>query len=339
MHHSFINLFKLKCALYHLSGLAGILFSYSSASMSVYVKAREREREREGGGGDTSEFTSVGCLTVPSPVLQGVWHTLNNKFLSVPDGKCCVHILIGHHFLFVADAIIYRLFYLKIYFIHHHFRFYNVWIYPLSHSATKTIRAPCYHWFYFDFPSPLLAAASDNPANTLFTHIYIGFTVTCFNGGLCLPLSEGEDMFELHLVQLELEAVEKQNRELLGKQAQPRERRAMLETSRADAYKSGEICSVLLTLPPPLLRVFLCTGPVHPGRDLPRCPSLRRGETTDPVCSSRGRCEPGPEWRPLPLRRLRSSRSPPETASFLSARRNVALWLPVTPSSGTSVLC
>ncbi len=47
---------------------------------------------------------------------------------------------------------------------------------------------------------------------------------------LCLPLSAGEDTLELHSVQLELEAEEKQ--------AQLRERRAMLETSQADAHKS-----------------------------------------------------------------------------------------------------
>ncbi len=50
---------------------------------------------------------------------------------------------------------------------------------------------------------------------------------------LCLALSAGEDTFEMHSVQLELEAVERQIGELLGKQ------RAMLETSRADAHKSG----------------------------------------------------------------------------------------------------
>ncbi len=55
---------------------------------------------------------------------------------------------------------------------------------------------------------------------------------------LCLPLSAGEDTFELHLVQLELEAVEKQIGELLAKQAQLRKRRAMLETSQADTHKS-----------------------------------------------------------------------------------------------------
>ncbi len=55
---------------------------------------------------------------------------------------------------------------------------------------------------------------------------------------LCLPLSAGEDTFELHLVQLELEAVERRIHELLGKQVQLRKRKATLETSRADAHKS-----------------------------------------------------------------------------------------------------
>ncbi len=56
---------------------------------------------------------------------------------------------------------------------------------------------------------------------------------------LCLPLSAGEDAFELHSVQLELEAVERQINELLERQAQLRERQTALETSRADAHKSG----------------------------------------------------------------------------------------------------
>ncbi len=56
---------------------------------------------------------------------------------------------------------------------------------------------------------------------------------------LYLPLSAGEDTFELHSVQLELEAVERRIHELLGKQAQLRKRKATLETSRADAHRSG----------------------------------------------------------------------------------------------------
>ncbi|XP_050957978.1 uncharacterized protein LOC127159114 [Labeo rohita] len=96
---------------------------------------------------------------------------------------------------------------------------------------------------------------------------------------LCPPLSAGEDT---------LEAVEKQIQELLERQTELRERRAALESSRV--------------------------SPVHPGRDLPRCPSLRRRDTTDPGCSSSGRREPGPFRGPRPSRCLRSSRSPPGTA-------------------------
>lgn len=62
---------------------------------------------------------------------------------------------------------------------------------------------------------------------------------------LTLPLSAGEDTFELHSVQLELESLDKQIRDLLDRQAQLRERRSALETSRADAHKS--VVSNLLT--------------------------------------------------------------------------------------------
>ncbi len=51
---------------------------------------------------------------------------------------------------------------------------------------------------------------------------------------LCLPLSAGEDTFEL-----ELEAAERPIHELLEKQAQLRKRKETLETSQADAHKSG----------------------------------------------------------------------------------------------------
>ncbi|KAI2645396.1 ATP-dependent DNA helicase Q1 [Labeo rohita] len=49
---------------------------------------------------------------------------------------------------------------------------------------------------------------------------------------LCPPLSAGEDTFELHSLQLELEAVEKQIQELLERKTELRERRAALEFSR-----------------------------------------------------------------------------------------------------------
>ncbi|KAI2661480.1 Cytoplasmic protein NCK1 [Labeo rohita] len=52
----------------------------------------------------------------------------------------------------------------------------------------------------------------------------------------CLPLSAGEDTFEL-------EAMENQIHELLEKQAELREWRAVLESSRADAHKSGAQCT------------------------------------------------------------------------------------------------
>ncbi|KAK3526506.1 hypothetical protein QTP70_030662 [Hemibagrus guttatus] len=48
----------------------------------------------------------------------------------------------------------------------------------------------------------------------------------------------GEDSFELHSVNLELETVEKQIRDLQVKQAQLRQRKAALESSRTDAHLS-----------------------------------------------------------------------------------------------------
>ncbi len=151
-----------------------------------------------------------------------------------------------------VKPIIYRLFsILNSDFIHNNLCFYNVWIYPRSHSATRIIRAACYRKFYFDFPSPLLAYSPlAKPARVPLTQLIPLFhtRIHTFNivslllalmADLCLPLCAGEDTFELHLVQLELEAVERRIHELLGKQAQLRKRKATLETSRADAHKSG----------------------------------------------------------------------------------------------------
>ncbi|KAG1937809.1 hypothetical protein F2P79_018017 [Pimephales promelas] len=56
---------------------------------------------------------------------------------------------------------------------------------------------------------------------------------------LTLPLSAGEDTFELFMVKQELEYVEKQIRGLLVKQAELLDRRSTLEASRADANKSN----------------------------------------------------------------------------------------------------
>ncbi|KAK3568628.1 hypothetical protein QTP86_011442 [Hemibagrus guttatus] len=55
---------------------------------------------------------------------------------------------------------------------------------------------------------------------------------------VCLPLSAGQDSFELHSVDLELEAVEKQIHDLQVKQAQLRQRKAASESSRTDAHLS-----------------------------------------------------------------------------------------------------
>ncbi|KAK3561076.1 hypothetical protein QTP86_026363, partial [Hemibagrus guttatus] len=55
---------------------------------------------------------------------------------------------------------------------------------------------------------------------------------------VCLPLSAGEDSFELHSVDLELEAVEKQIRDLQVKQAQLQQQKATLESPRTDAHLS-----------------------------------------------------------------------------------------------------
>ncbi len=53
-----------------------------------------------------------------------------------------------------AKPIVYRLFsILNSDFIHKNVCFYNVWIYPRSHSATRIIRAACYRKFYFDWES------------------------------------------------------------------------------------------------------------------------------------------------------------------------------------------
>ncbi|KAK3545267.1 hypothetical protein QTP70_002893 [Hemibagrus guttatus] len=54
----------------------------------------------------------------------------------------------------------------------------------------------------------------------------------------CVGVFPGEDSFELHSVDLELEAVEKQIRDLQVKQAQLRQRKAALESSRTDAHLS-----------------------------------------------------------------------------------------------------
>ncbi len=185
-----------------------------------------------------------------------------------------------------------------------------MWICPQSHFATKTIRAPCYHKLYF--PSPLLAYSSlaslkwllltlpiSNAAAGLLTQL-IPYLHKCtfvslllaLMADLCLPLSAGEDTFKLHSVQLELEAVEKQIHELLGKQAQLREWRVMLETSRADADKSGVSMQQAANTPTTSTLCVSLHRPCAPGTRSSQMSFTRRRETTNPGCSS-GRSDPG----------------------------------------------
>ncbi len=76
-------------------------------------------------------------------------------------------------------------------------------------------------------------------SDQVLKHITIVSLLLTLMADLCLSLSAGEDAFELHSVQLELEAVERQINELLERQAQLRERQTALETSRADTHKSA----------------------------------------------------------------------------------------------------
>ncbi|CAM4607070.1 unnamed protein product [Leuciscus chuanchicus] len=74
-----------------------------------------------------------------------------------------------------------------------------------------------------------------------------------------LPFGAGEDTFELHALQSELEAVEEQIHNLLLRQAELRDRCLALETSRADAHKS----------------VFNVTNPLTPTASTPCVPQHR----------------------------------------------------------------
>ncbi|ROL46905.1 hypothetical protein DPX16_20557 [Anabarilius grahami] len=113
------------------------------------------------------------------------------------------------------------------------------------------------------------------------------------------PATESEDTFELHAVQLELEALERQIRTLLEKQAELRERQTTLETSRADAHQS----SFLPQSP---------TNPVVPSSMPPISPSAPplSGESTPRVLreSSLHGCE-----KPLALPSASARSSPPRS--------------------------
>ncbi|CAM4464261.1 unnamed protein product [Leuciscus chuanchicus] len=87
----------------------------------------------------------------------------------------------------------------------------------------------------------------------------LALPVALIAGGAALTGGSGEDTFELHALQSELEAVEKQIHGLLLRQAELRDRCLALETSRADAHKS----------------VFNVTNPLTPTASTPCVPQHR----------------------------------------------------------------
>ncbi len=171
-----------------------------------------------------------------------IWSPWQVSQSSILNTSFLLWFLLPTHVLSLRSvkSIIYRKFsILKFNFIHHILCFYNVWIYSRSYSATKTIRAPCFRKFYFYFPSPLLAYSPlAKPARVPLTQLIpyshththththtftVASLLLALMADLCLPLCAGEDTFELHSVQLE--AMERLIRELLGKQAQQRNRK------------------------------------------------------------------------------------------------------------------
>ncbi len=178
-----------------------------------------------------------------------------------------------------------------------------------------------------------------NTANTPFhTRIHtfnIVSLLLALMADLCLPLCAGEDTFELHSVQLELEAVERWIHELLGKQAQLRKWKATPETSRADAHKSGVSMQRAANSP--------TTSTPCVSLHRPRAPGTRSSQMAfTPAPGNHGPWVQQRKTRSRPRRRLlplRSSTSHPGTASPLSARLIITLWSSETQSSGMSVLC
>ncbi len=127
---------------------------------------------------------------------------------------------------------------------------------------------------------------------------------------LCLPLSAGEDTFELHSVQLELEAVERRIREQLEKQAQLRKRKATLETSRADAHKLTVSMQRAANTP----TTFTPCVSLH----RPRAPGTRSSQTSfTPATGNRG---PWVQQRKM-RSRPRVTTSPPPVFEISSHNR------------------
>ncbi|KAK3555560.1 hypothetical protein QTP86_021776, partial [Hemibagrus guttatus] len=104
---------------------------------------------------------------------------------------------------------------------------------------------------------------------------------------VCLPLSAGEDSFELHSVDLELEGVKKQICDLQVKQAQLRQRKAALESSWSDAHLSQAKCTKDAARP----------GFVHSGAGVPRSLDAAAAEDVSQA--------PGEDLSPSAATRLR----------------------------------
>ncbi len=124
-------------------------------------------------------------------------------------------------------------------------------------------------------------------------------------------------------------------RELLGKQAQLRKRIATLETSRADAHKSGVSMQRAANAPTPSTPCVSLHRPRAPGtRSSQMAFTSAPGNHGPWVQQRKTRSRPRATTSPPP----RSSTSHPGTASPLSARLIVTLWSSETQSSGMSVL-
>ncbi len=116
---------------------------------------------------------------------------------------------------------------------------------------------------------------------------------------LCLPLSAGEDTFEL-----ELEAAERPIHELLENQAQLRKRKATLETSQADAHKSGVSMQCVANTPTTSTPCVSLHRPRAPGTrssQMPFTPVLGNPRTLDAEAEDAIQA-PGDDFSPSGLR-------------------------------------
>ncbi len=154
---------------------------------------------------------------------------------------------------------------------------------------------------------------------------------------LCLPLNAGEDTFKLHSVQLELagrgetdpraaweEGPAEQTESNAGNIPGWRSQVRVSMQHAANTPTPSTLCVFLHRSRTPCTWYAIFPDVLHSAARKPRTLGAAAED-----------CDPGSGRWLLPLR---SSRSPPVTASLLSARRYVKLWSSETQSSGTSVL-